>query len=245
MDESCSIQAPSSSCIKKNETTEVVSQKSNFEGSPQNVIDMRYSEIRDDKFINDYEYILVRANVEFLNKTYGSSIWNKEHYILITQKDKNTYYYLNDNPYDERVISKEMLDELSTKSAIGISLKRELIAGIDELKYFYDKLNKNNNKNKIDFNTSNESCLLQLRDALGVIRVMRKRNYYFISEYIDARFMEEYLKKLDSKYIKLEYKRLRKSSIDVGFINEFISELIKEDMEMVNIIKDKIGEKIC
>ena len=34
MDESCSIQAPSSSCIKKNETTEVVSQKSNFEGSP-------------------------------------------------------------------------------------------------------------------------------------------------------------------------------------------------------------------
>ena len=36
MDESCSIQAPSSSCIKKNETTEVVSQKSNFEGSPQN-----------------------------------------------------------------------------------------------------------------------------------------------------------------------------------------------------------------
>lgn len=35
MDESCSIQAPSSSCIKKNETTEVVSQKSNFEGSPQ------------------------------------------------------------------------------------------------------------------------------------------------------------------------------------------------------------------
>ena len=57
--------------------------------------------------------------------------------------------------------------------------------------------------------------------------------------------MEEYLKKLDSKYIKLEYKRLRKSSIDVGFINEFISELIKEDMEMVNIIKDKIGEKIC
>ena len=161
----------------------------------KNVIDMRYSEIRDDKFINDYEYILVRANVEFLNKTYGSSIWNKEHYILITQKDKNTYYYLNDNPYDERVISKEMLDELSTKSAIGISLKRELIAGIDELKYFYDKLNKNNNKNKIDFNTSNESCLLQLRDALGVIRVMRKRNYYFISEYIDARFMEEYLKK--------------------------------------------------
>ena len=36
MDESCSIQAPSSSCIKKNETTEVVSQKSNFEGSPHN-----------------------------------------------------------------------------------------------------------------------------------------------------------------------------------------------------------------
>ena len=36
MDESCSIQAPSSNCIKKNETTEVVSQKSNFEGSPQN-----------------------------------------------------------------------------------------------------------------------------------------------------------------------------------------------------------------
>ena len=35
MDESCSIQTPSSSCIKKNETTEVVSQKSNFEGSPQ------------------------------------------------------------------------------------------------------------------------------------------------------------------------------------------------------------------
>ena len=36
MDEACSIQAPSFSCIKKNETTEVVSQKSNFEGSPQN-----------------------------------------------------------------------------------------------------------------------------------------------------------------------------------------------------------------
>lgn len=36
MDESGSIQASSSSCIKKTETTEVVSDKSNFEGSPQN-----------------------------------------------------------------------------------------------------------------------------------------------------------------------------------------------------------------
>ena len=35
MDESCSIQASSSGGIKKNETTEVVSQKSNFKGSPQ------------------------------------------------------------------------------------------------------------------------------------------------------------------------------------------------------------------
>ena len=37
MDESGSIQASSSSCIKKTETTEVVSDKSNFEGSPQNI----------------------------------------------------------------------------------------------------------------------------------------------------------------------------------------------------------------
>ena len=42
MDESYSIQAPSSSCIKKNETTEVVSQKSNFEGSPHSSLPFSY-----------------------------------------------------------------------------------------------------------------------------------------------------------------------------------------------------------
>lgn len=86
---------------------------------------------------------------------------------------------------------------------------------------------------------------MQLRDALGVIRVMRKRNYYFISEYVDASFMDEYLKELDSKYIKLEYKRLRKATIDGDFFNEFTSELIKADIDIINKIKEKIGERIC
>ena len=34
MEESCPIPTPSFNCIKKNETTEIVSQKSNFFGSP-------------------------------------------------------------------------------------------------------------------------------------------------------------------------------------------------------------------
>ena len=34
MEESCPIPTPSFNCIKKNETTEVVSYKSNFEGAP-------------------------------------------------------------------------------------------------------------------------------------------------------------------------------------------------------------------
>ena len=91
----------------------------------------------------------------------------------------------------------------------------------------------------------NENSLLQLRDALGIIRVMRRRNYYFISEYVDAGFMNEYLKGLDSKYIKLEYRRLRKTAIDMDFLNEFTSELIKDDIDITNKIKEKIGERIC
>ena len=55
MDESCSIQAPSSSCIKKNETTEVVSQKSNFEGSPHVINCIMNGEIIE-HYINDYPY---------------------------------------------------------------------------------------------------------------------------------------------------------------------------------------------
>lgn len=209
------------------------------------IIDMKYVEIRDEAFINKYEYILLRVNVEFLNKTYGSSIWNDEHYVLITQKDADTYYYLNDNPYDERIISKEEMYELSTSSAIGISLKRELLAENDELRQFYDKLNGNDDAYKYQFNSVKDNSLLQLRDALGVIRVMRKRNYYFISEYVDAGFMNEYLKGLDSKYIKLEYRRLRKTAIDMDFLNEFTSELIKDDRDITNKIKEKIGERIC
>lgn len=50
---------------------------------------------------------------------------------------------------------------------------------------------------------------------------------------------------LDSKYIKLEYRRLRKTAIDMDFLNEFTSELIKDDIDITNKIKEKIGERIC
>ena len=162
---------------------------------------------------------------------------------MITQKDIDTYYYLNDSPYDERIISKEEIYELSTSGAIGISLKREIIAEEDSLRRFCDKLNSEDTTGRYQLNSLKENSLLQLRDALGVIRVMRKRNYYFIAEFVDAGFMDEYLKELDSMYIKLEYKRLRKATIDVDFLNEFTSELIKDDMGIINKIKEKIGEK--
>lgn len=209
------------------------------------IIDMEYVEVRDEDFIKKYEYILLGADIEFLKKTYGSSVWSDEHYVLITQKDLETYYYLNDSPYDERIISQKEMYELSTSSAIGISLKREIIAEEDALKRFCDKLNNEDTIRRYQLNSLKKNSLLQLRDALGVIRVMRKRNYYFISEYVDASFMDEYLKELDSKYIKLEYKRLRKPAVDVDFLNEFTSELIKDDMDITNKIKEKIGEKIC
>lgn len=158
---------------------------------------------------------------------------------MITQKDADTYYYLNDSPYDERIISKEEMHELSTSSAIGITLKRELIDEKDVLRQFCDKLNSDDSARRYQLKSVNENSLLQLRDALGIIRVMRRRNYYFISEYVDAGFMNEYLKGLDSKYIKLEYRRLRKTAIDMDFLNEFTSELIKDDIDITNKIKEK------
>ena len=109
--------------------------------SEKGIIDIEYVEVRDEDFINKYEYILLGADIEFLKKTYGSSVWSDEHYVLITQKDADTYYYLNDSPYDERIISKEEMHELSTSSAIGITLKRELIDEKDVLRQFCDKLN--------------------------------------------------------------------------------------------------------
>ncbi len=209
----------------------------------KDIIDMEYVEDWDEDFIKKYEYILLGTDIEFLKKTYGSSVWSDEHYVLITQKDIDTYYYLNDSPYDERIISKEEIYELSTSGAIGISLKREIIAEEDSLRRFCDKLNSEDTTGRYQLNSLKENSLLQLRDALGVIRVMRKRNYYFIAEFVDAGFMDEYLKELDSMYIKLEYKRLRKATIDVDFLNEFTSELIKDDMGIINKIKEKIGEK--
>ena len=213
--------------------------------SEKGIIDIEYVEVRDEDFINKYEYILLGADIEFLKKTYGSSVWSDEHYVLITHKDADTYYYLNDSPYDERIISKEEMHELSTSSAIGITLKRELIDEKDVLRQFCDKLNSDDSARRYQLKSVNENSLLQLRDALGIIRVMRRRNYYFISEYVDAGFMNEYLKGLDSKYIKLEYRRLRKTAIDMDFLNEFTSELIKDDIDITNKIKEKIGERIC
>ena len=213
--------------------------------SEKGIIDIEYVEVRDEDFINKYEYILLGADIEFLKKTYGSSVWSDEHYVLITQKDADTYYYLNDSPYDERIISKEEMHELSTSSAIGITLKRELIDEKDVLRQFCDKLNSDDSARRYQLKSVNENSLLQLRDALGIIRVMRRRNYYFISEYVDAGFMNEYLKGLVSKYIKLEYRRLRKTAIDMDFLNEFTSELIKDDIDITNKIKEKIGERIC
>ena len=70
---------------------------------------------------------------------------------------------------------------------------------------------------------------------------------YFITSFYwyFTSFMNEYLKGLDSKYIKLEYRRLRKTAIDMDFLNEFTSELIKDDIDITNKIKEKIGERIC
>ena len=162
---------------------------------------------------------------------------------MITQKDADTYYYLNDSPYDERIISKEECMNWVQSSAIGITLKRKPIDEKDVLRQFCDKLNSDDSARRYQLKSVNENSLLQLRDALGIIRVMRRRNYYFISEYVDADFMNEYLKGLDSKYIKLEYRRLRKTAIDMDFINEFTSELIKDDIDITNKIKEKNRRK--
>ena len=38
---------------------------------------------------------------------------------------------------------------------------------------------------------------------------------------------------------------MRKTAIDMDFLNEFTSELIKDDIDITNKIKEKIGERIC
>ncbi|MCM3038997.1 hypothetical protein M3201_04700 [Paenibacillus motobuensis] len=187
---------------------------------------------------------LLGINSDYFYAKYNFYPWRKDHYVLIRQKNQNTYYYLNDNPRDESYITTSELHQIFNGETIKYRITGDTFS-LEEnkiLKQFYTNLAFEEKSNFIDTIDSilDDEHNIKIRDFLGVLRISRIRIERFISNFIDSNFMESYITEIKKLYTTCEYQRLRKK-LDLNYIKEKIDELYIMDINIMRKVKENLG----
>ena len=202
------------------------------------LIDLHTINSLDFEFINKYEYICVMVKPEYIKSKYKIALWREDHYILLSQLNKNHFYYLNDTPRDVGLISFAELKSIFAGQIVAFDIRHNIT---DELiKQFFNLFIYNLDFDKREF-IINIDDFVTARDILGIHRILRRRVYEFCSMYTDVEFLIPYLNTLDKHYTSLEYMRLR-NNVDFKNINIMLLDVYKEDIVKMNDILRKLEE---
>lgn len=189
---------------------------------------------------NKYDYILITVKHEFIEQKYKTKLWREDHYILLSFKDELSFYFLNDIPRDDGIVSTEDVLKIYNNEAIGFSIINSISDKQKErfIKTFYKSLLKECDKQS-EFPQNSQINLIQLRDTLGLLRVLERRIKMFCNNFMDTSFMDNYIKIIDQEYTLLEYKRLRKKN-DCIDAKDLIIQINSEDKKVINKIKKNV-----
>lgn len=200
------------------------------------IIKSAYQKIEDKGIINNqYDYICIRVEPQYMKNKYNVTLWRDDHYILLTKNDDNNFYYFNDNPIDSGILTIEEINDISINKIFSFSILDNDVEKNKEifLEEAYGKLILNNDNIYIK-NTFNDIILI--RDIIGILRISRKRLFQFYNEYFEVNYMKQYIFYLDKLYSNIEYMRLR-STFNISKVNDMLNELMNKDYELMNKIK--------
>jgi len=186
--------------------------------------------------ITKYEYNTVMVNPEYIKEKYKTELWRDDHYILVAQKDSDNFYYLNDNPRDNGVISYDELRRVYSGKMIGFTIKNEIGKELQNefLKIFIDSVFRSSFRTEFNY-----TDLTIVRDILGILKVLRKRICDYCGMYIPMDFYRDFLLSIDRFYSSIEYMRLR-NTIDFDKINRQFDELQEKDIELITVLHEKM-----
>ncbi|MCL2816147.1 MAG: hypothetical protein FWD23_16255 [Oscillospiraceae bacterium] len=198
-----------------------------------NLIEWKY--LRHNDFaecIDDYDYNAVMIKPEYIAAKYKTELWRDDHFLLIGQKDPESFYYLNDNPRDNGVISYGELKSIYAGEMIGFTIKNKISKALrhEFLDTFINSISAAPVLSSFEF-----TDLMMARDTLGVIRTSRKRICDYCGIYIPMDFYRKFILSIEKLYASIEYMRLRKSS-DMDKINRQFEELQEQDIELASVL---------
>lgn len=148
---------------------------------------------------SEYDYYLLRLCPEYIEEIYGEVTWRDDHYVLLGNFNDSRWTYINDNPRDCRALDRS---EMLTAYA-GSLIRIDLINGITDkiknilLQEFLDSMS----ENKKVCSTFSVDNIIAARNALAVLRILRRRIYEYCSQYICCDFMVDYLNELEKQFI--------------------------------------------
>lgn len=190
--------------------------------------------------------LLAGMNPDFAKDKFNANLWRDDHFIYIYEVGENQIHYLNDTPaVDVCSDINEVKDYLN-----GTCILFKVIREIDE-NIFNKKMNileKGINKyDSTTFDISGMKDIRSIRDAIGILRVSRKRlkclfsngsaKYYIKESEIFYKAINEVIFHLDGFYLFLEYCNL-KHRIDFKKANVYMSLIKDSDMKWRNAIAD-------
>lgn len=181
----------------------------------------------------------IQVAEEYMLDRYKKKLWRDDHFILIRYKENDIYEYMNDYPLDSGVISLNKLNQIYRKKIVKIEIKDDGYISKEQLvEEALEWIDFQRGKITNCTYSFNSITLEQLRDAVGILKVLVKRMEAFmlwVGEMLD---LSEYYNYLCKAYMMLEYMRL-KNPKNVEILN-----LIKEIREKDFYYSQKIYKQL-
>lgn len=179
---------------------------------------------------NNYDYWMVKVKEEFIKKQYSTQLLRNDHYILVSYKNDNEFFYLNDTPRDEGNISYNSLEKIISPKIYAFSIIPDIKLDVKELKKIFLKSVIEDDL-KIEVCIDNNIDIELIRDILGILKIIRKQAVMFCDNFFNTNKLSECLGELENYYALMEYMRLRRK-VSYRKIKEIFEEIIFKDKKM-------------
>ncbi len=192
-------------------------------------------------------YILWCVAPEFVSERFHSSMWRDDHFIMLANTDTpETYQYWNDIPAAEGTITLQELCDAYHNKCIAVSLHPEVCVSKDEIIAKYIEAT---DLEDISPRMIADLSPLQLRDAIGVMKVLRNRLLAFYCEYCECDLLDplssafkKHISNLERLYVLVEYARAKAPVLNQDLLAR-VESLAQKDMEMVQMLTQEIIRK--
>ena len=197
-----------------------------------------------EKLMTMDEHILIRVKPDFMMQRFNIKTWRDDHFFMVKSVIDGGVVYINDNPRIEETISNRELELLYANSAFVFHLIEPFKAfpAVKLIEEFFSDIAKTNDLFN-SWDALNCCRLSQIRDAIGILKILRNRNDKFLSNYMMLPLFKNLLSKASELYNIIEYMRLRKRD-DREELIEKIKCLFQIDMEITDKLSTNIGEYI-